>query len=157
MMFRFWYRFVFPNMSGIVSGLGESIYDFEIAPKISAYMGFIFEEMCKQYVIEEAKRNALPFLMGPIGRWWGGNPKEKRQEEIDILTFRGDSALFCECKWTNDPVDTDVFQTLKERSELFSYDRKWLWLFSKSGFTARLIEKAQEMDNVRLIPYSDML
>jgi AAA+ ATPase superfamily predicted ATPase len=41
MMFRFWYRFVFPNMSGIVSGLGGAIFDFEIGTELPAYMGLV--------------------------------------------------------------------------------------------------------------------
>ncbi|MDR1271668.1 MAG: ATP-binding protein [Clostridiales Family XIII bacterium] len=157
MMFRFWYRFVFPNMSGVVSGLGEAIYDFDVEDGVHAYMGFIFEEICKQYLLEEAKRNALPFFIGNLGRWWGNNPKEKRQEEIDILAFRKENALFCECKWTRSPVDIDVLNDLKAQSELFSYRQKWLWLFAKTGFTDRLVRESEKLGNVRLIPFDEMI
>ncbi|MCL2767929.1 MAG: ATP-binding protein, partial [Synergistaceae bacterium] len=138
MMFRFWYRFVFPNMSGIVSGLGRAIYGFDVMENLPAYMGLIFEEICKQYLVEEAKDNELPFFTAKAGRWWGNNPKEKRQEEIDILAFRKDSALFCECKWTNAPVDIDVLDDLEAKSSLFFYVDKWFWLFAKNSFTVRL-------------------
>ena len=163
MMFRFWYRFVFPNMSGIVSGLGGAIFDSEISGELSAYMGLVFEEICKQYLLEEAKKpnkNALPFLPGKIGRWWGNNPKEKRQEEIDILTYRKDAALFCECKWTNAPMDVDVLTGLIRKTALFRYKEVWLWLFSKTGFTDGLYKEAgkqSRQENVRLIRFEDML
>ena len=157
MMFRFWYRFVFPNMSGIVSGLGRAIYEHDVAKNLSAYMGLVFEEICKQYLIEEAKKNVLPFFTGKIGRWWGNNPKEKRQEEIDILAYRKDSALFCECKWTNALVDIDVLNDLSEQSDLFSYINKWFWLFAKTGFTDRLASEAEKLGNARLIQFEDML
>jgi AAA+ ATPase superfamily predicted ATPase len=157
MMFRFWYRFVFPNMSGIVSGLGQSVYDFDIMENLSGYMGLVFEEICKQYLFEEAKKNALPFFIGKVGRWWGNNPKEKRQEEIDILAYRKDSALYCECKWTNALVDIDVLNDLSEQSDLFSYTNKWFWLFAKNGFTDRLITEAEKRENTRLIRFEDML
>jgi AAA+ ATPase superfamily predicted ATPase len=157
MMFRFWYRFVFPNMSGIVSGLGHAIYDFEVMENLSAYMGLIFEEICRQYLIEEAKKNALPFFIGKIGRWWGNNPKEKRQEEIDILAYRKDSALFCECKWTNAQVDIDVLYDLEAQSSLFHYANKWFWLFAKTGFTDKLKAEAEKRGNVRLIRFLDMV
>ena len=157
MMFRFWYRFVFPNMSAVVSGLGHAIYDYEVRENLPAYMGLIYEEICKHYLIEEAKNNALPFFTGKLGRWWGNNPKEKRQEEIDILAYRRDCALFCECKWTNAPVDSDVLRDLEEQSLLFSsYTRKWFWLFAKTGFTGRLTREAQKRGNVRLIKFEDM-
>ena len=157
MMFRFWYRFVFPNMSGIVSGLGKAIYIHEIEKNIPVYMGLIYEEICKQYLIEEAKKDKLPFFSSKIGRWWGSNPKEKRQEEIDILAFHKDSALFCECKWTNAPVDMDVLTDLVTQSDLFSYKSKWFWLFAKSGFTNKLAAEAKKRGNIRLIRFEDML
>ena len=156
-MLRFWYRFVFSNISGIVSGLGHSIYQHEVATNLSAYMGLVFEEICKQFLIEEAKRDALPFFMGKMGRWWGNNPKEKRQEEIDILAFRRDSALFGECKWTNAPLDIDVLDDLVAQSELFPYANKWFWLFAKSGFTKRLASEAKKHENIRLLHFADML
>ena len=157
MMFRFWYRFVFPNMSGIVSGLGGAIYKHDVMKQLPAYMGLIFEEMCKQYLIEEAKKDGLPFFTGKFGRWWGNNPKEKRQEEIDILAYRKDSALFCECKWTNALVDIDVLNDLTAQSDLFPYTNKWFWLFAKTGFTDRLTIEAEKRGNVRLIRFEDMI
>ena len=157
MMFRFWYRFVFPNMSGIVSGLGNAIYDLEVQENLSAYMGLIFEEICKQYLIEEAKKNSLPFLIGNIGKWWGNNPKEKRQEEIDVLAYRKDNAIFGECKWTNAFVDIDVLFDLQAQSELFHYKNKWLWLFAKKGFTDRLIKEAEKYQNIKLVTFEEMV
>ena len=157
LMFRFWYRFVFPNMSGIVSGLGSAIYDFEVSDNLSAYMGLVFEDLCKQYLMKEAGKNALPFFTAKAGRWWGTNPKEKRQEEIDILAYQKDCALFCECKWTTALVDTDVLGSLESKSSLFHYTSKWFWLFAKSGFTNKLRNEADKRGNVRLIQFEDML
>ncbi|MDR1828692.1 MAG: ATP-binding protein [Methylobacteriaceae bacterium] len=156
LMFRFWYRFVFPNMSAVMSGLGEAVYDLEIAGRLPAYMGLVFEEICRQYLTGEARRGALPFLPGRVGRWWGGNPKEKRQEEIDILAYRNDSALFCECKWTNAPVDLGVLNDLMAQSRLFSFKHQWFWLFAKTGFTDALARESERLGNVRLVRFSDM-
>ena len=156
MMFRFWYRFVFPNMSGITNGLGENVYEQEVHENINAYMGLVFEEICKEYLIMEAKGNNLPFPVINIGRWWGTNPAKKRQEEIDILAIQNDNALFAECKWTNALVDIDILQGLKEKSELFTHKKKWFWLFVKKGFTPRLVEVAKNNDNIRLVAYNEM-
>jgi hypothetical protein len=119
-------------------------------------MGLVFEEICKQYLLEQAKKNALPFLPGKIGRWWGSNPYKKRQEEIDIVTYRKDSALLCECKWTNTPMDIDVLTALTEKAGLFPYKKMWLWLFAKTGFTDRLTHEAKKRGNVRLVRFEDM-
>jgi len=156
LMFRFWYRFVFTNMSSIVSGLGGAVFEYEVKEELPAYMGLVFEEICKQYLQEEAKKNNLPFLPGKIGRWWGNNPREKRQEEIDILTYRKDNALFCECKWTNALTDTEVMTELIRKADLFNFKNKWFWLFSKTGFTDRLVTEANKRANIRLVRFEDM-
>ena len=157
MMFRFWYRFVFPHMSSIVSGLGRSVFENVVEKGLAEYMGLVFEDICKQFLYEEAKREALPFFVGKAGRWWGSNPKEKRQEEIDILAFHRDSALFCECKWRSAPVDIDVLSDLEAKSNLFAFEKKRLWLFSRSGFTDRLTIHAEKRPDIRLICFDDML
>ena len=45
-MFRFWYRFVSPNISGIVRGIGSIIYEKQVKPQLNHYMGLVFEEIC---------------------------------------------------------------------------------------------------------------
>ena len=104
-MFRFWYRFVFKNMSLIVSGHGEMVYENIVKPQLNDFMGIVFEDIAKQYLLDLIKNNAAPFFLGNIGKWWGNNPTLKRQEEIDIMSFRDDYALFGECKWVNALVD----------------------------------------------------
>ena len=156
MMFRFWYRFVFQEMSGIVSGYGSAICEHVVKEGLPAYMGLVFEEICKHYIMDEAKEGSLPFLPGAIGKWWGNNPNEKRQEEIDIMTFRNENALFCECKWTSAPMDAGALAELDRKAGLFHFANKWLWLFSKTGFTDRLIHEAEKLDRVRLVRFEEM-
>ena len=155
-MFRFWYRFVFPNMSAVVSELGANIYDHVVEPQLAAYMGLVFEEICKQYLLMEMKKGSVPFYIGKLGRWWGNNPKLKRQEEIDILGFHGSNAIFCECKWTNALVDSDVLDDLTEQSHLFGYENKYFYIFAKTGFAKKLLKRADNSNNIKLICFGDM-
>ena len=154
-MFRFWYRFVPQNTSVISRGASEIAYK-RIAPELSTYMGNVFEEICKQYLWKLLLANKCAINFSDLGRWWGTNPKTKKQEEIDIMGADKDSALFCECKWTNEKVDVGVLETLKERSELFNYGKKYLYLFAKTGFTKGCADKAEKMGNVMLVKYGDM-
>lgn len=155
-MFRFWYRFVFENNSIIARGAADLVYK-RIEPQLSDYMGKIFEEICRQYLWKQLLSGNCPVEFVSLGRWWGNNPKEKRQEEIDIMGEQDkNTALFAECKWTNEKVDLGVLETLVKRSELFHYKTKHYYLFSKSGFTKGCEDKANEMGNVSLIEYEDI-
>ena len=155
-MFLFWYRFVRPNLSGIMRGIGETIYEVSVKPQISHFMGYIFEEICKQYLYLPQIYMTLPFPAGEFARWWGNNPKKKRQEEIDLMAENGLEAIFGECKWRNELADVDILETLQERSGLFHYQKQSYMIFSKSGFTEKLKLREQEEENVRLISFEDM-
>ena len=156
-LFRFWYRFVPENNSIIARGAAELAYK-RIEPFLPDYMGKIFEEICKQYLWKLLLAGKCPVQFSSLGRWWGSDPKEKRQVEIDILAKQDrDTALFGECKWTSEKIDFSVLETLVKRSELFPYEHKHFYLFAKSGFTKGCVDRAKEMGNVTLVRYEDIV
>lgn len=155
-MFRFWYRFVSENIPTISRGAIDLAYN-RIAFELSSYMGGIFEDICKQYLWKLLLEGKCAVNFTDLGRWWGANPKTKSQEEIDIMGAAKDTGLFAECKWTNEKVDLGVLEKLIERSSLFNYKKTHFYLFAKTGFTKGCIDKANEMGNVTLVIYEDML
>jgi AAA+ ATPase superfamily predicted ATPase len=153
--FNFWHSFVPDNMSQIVAGKIESVYRNEMEPRMNHYMGEIFEDICRQYLLHFAKD--LPFPIKEIGGWWGGNPKTKVQEEIDVLAYNGTSAIFGECKWRSDPVDVSTLIELKRKAELFhNFNKKYYYLFSRSGYTSNIIEETEGVGSVRLITLEEI-
>lgn len=153
-MFRFWYRFVPQNISQIQSGAGKKVFT-GIEQQISAYMGEVFEEICKQYMWKENIAEKLPFYFHDAGRWWGTNPIKKCAQEIDIIAYDAVCAIFCECKWTNEPIGKNILDDLIEKSQMFNYKEKYYFLFSKSGFRAECKKIAG--DNMRLIEFKEMI
>lgn len=156
-MFRFWHRFVLENNSAIARGATELVYR-RIEPKLSEYMGKVFEDICKQYLWKLLLAGKCPVEFTSLGRWWGNDPIEKCQAEIDIMGEQDkDTALFAECKWTNEKADIGVLETLAKRSRLFSYKNIHLYLFSKSGFSKGCVDEAKRMGNVTLVGYEDIV
>ena len=156
-MFRFWYRFVLANNSIIVRGATDLAYK-RIESQLTDYMGKVFEDICVQYLWNLLLTGKSPIEFHSLGRWWGNNPLTKSQVEIDIMGEQDkNTALFAECKWRNENVDLDVLETLIGRSGLFHYTKVHYYLFSKSGFTKGCMEKAEEMGNVTLVSYADIL
>lgn len=156
-MFRFWHRFVLENNSVIARGATDLVYK-RIEPQISDYMGKVFEDICKQYLWKQLLSGQCPVEFTSLGRWWGNDPIEKCQAEIDIMGEQDkNTALFGECKWTNEKVDLAVLETLVKRSRLFSYKKVHFYLFAKSGFTKGCIDEAKKMGNVKLVSYADIV
>lgn len=156
-MFRFWYRFVPENNSIIARGAADLAYK-RIKPFLSDYMGNIFEEICKQYLWKLLLNGESPVEFKDLGRWWGNDSSTRSQAEIDIMGEQDkDTALFGECKWTNEKVDVGVLEKLAGRSLLFHYNKVYLYLFAKNGFTKGCIDKADHMGNVILVTYNEIL
>ena len=129
-----------------------------IAPYLSDYMGKVFEEICKQYLWRLLLSGESPVQFKELGRWWGADPFTRSQTEIDIMGEQDkDTALFGECKWTNEKVDVGVLETLIRRSKIFHYSKIHLYLFSKNGFTKGCVEAADHMENVTLVQYKGLL
>ncbi len=121
-------------------------------------MGKVFEEICKQYLWKLLLNGKSPLEFSSLGRWWGNDPINKCQAEIDIMGAQDkNTALFAECKWTNEKVDLSVLEKLVELSNLFTYKNKHFFLFSKSGFTKGCADKAHELGNVSLVTYGDIV
>ncbi len=156
-MFRFWYRFVLDNNSMIARGAADLAYR-RIKPHLSDYMGKVFEEICKQYLWKQLLAGKSPIEFSSLGRWWGNDPIQKSQAEIDIMGQQDkDTALFAACKWTNEKVDFRVLETLIRRSRLFSYMNVHFYLFSKSGFTKDCMDKADALGNTTLVSYENII
>ena len=156
-MFRFWYRFVPENYSIISRGASDIAYK-RMEPHLSDYMGKVFEEICKQYLWKLLLKGQSPVEFGELGRWWGTDPFTHSQTEIDIMGEQDkNTALFGECKWTNERVDTGVLETLAKRGQLFHYGKIYPVLFAKRGFTKGCVDMANRMGNVMLVSYDDLV
>lgn len=155
-LFKFWYRYIPKNISRIQSKLGDSIYKNEIEPDLSTYMGEIFEDISKQYLIRKNGTKELPFIFSEIGSWWGTSPISKTQEEIDIIARDDNNIIFGECKWRNKEIGTDILIKLIDRSKVLNADNKYFYIFSKSGFTNELKDYCKKDRRVYLIEFADM-
>jgi len=94
-MLRFWFRFVFPNVSFISQMGPERAFTDRIRPHLDSYFGTCFERLC---------REALPGLYAhegvsgafEIGEYWD------KTTQIDVVGLRDDGWTdLGECKWGN--------------------------------------------------------
>jgi AAA+ ATPase superfamily predicted ATPase len=156
-MFVFWYRFVYPELSRISEGLGDVVCKEVFDEQLSDHVGRAFEKCAIQYMWRLLKAKKLPVQFRRIGRWWGNNQKEKREEEIDFIACAKDAAIFGECKWRGEPVGEGVLDGLIRKSGLFPmFEGKHYALFSKNGFTDALTARAGRQGDVMLVTVGDM-
>lgn len=158
-LFRFWHSFVPRYEHAIDLGQEERVAQRIVQRDLSTYMGYIFEEVCRQWVARQVRLGGLDVLPTRIGSWWGTDPVAREQVDVDVVIKGSDGELLCgECKWTSDKVGADVVDTLVQRSRLVMDDptRVDLYVFSKSGFAPSAERAAESAGNVRLVGVEDL-
>ena len=167
--FRFWYAFAFTNYSDLEAGDVDGVYAYAIEPMLHEYAAFTFEDICRQFVQELQKENALPFRYAKMGRWTGKTtvrdadmPGGTRvaETEIDIVAVsRGlKDYLVGECKFKGKPfnygeyLDTACKLSPQKEKAAFYYA-----LFSESGFDKKIQAEAAENDRILLYSLSDIV
>ncbi|MCQ2432494.1 MAG: ATP-binding protein [Clostridia bacterium] len=154
--FRFWYRFIPQNTSAISAGRIGLIYDLVIRRYIPDYMGLIYEQMCRDYLMLYAVD--LPIILSDVGQWWGTDTIAKKEVQIDIVgtPADGDEYIIGSCKYKNEPVGADELELIRHYADVFGKGKKYhFYIFSKSGFTAGLRE-AGYRGEVKLITLNDI-
>lgn len=147
---RFWFAFVYPNMSFIESGHSRIVMDKIKKSLIKNHIAFVYEDVCKERMWDLNAEGAWPFNFTKLGRYWDS------KEEIDIAALDpdGKNLILGECKYWAEPVGISVLRSLEAKANSVSWnrdDRKvWYVLFSASGFTEELMKEADSRSDLML-------
>ena len=164
-MFKFWYRFIPKAVSVIEMGQGQLYYEKVVKPQIHSFMGSVFEEMCRYYTLEQGIKGAYGSFLTQTGTWWGveqitdeKGKKNTQSADIDIVGISSvdKTAVIGECKFKNEKIDQEVYETLIRRSRLLSgnYRVTGFLLFSLSGFSKWFDNK--DLQNTVMITAEDL-
>ena len=144
--FKFWFRFIHKNRGFIESGRPEYVLS-KIESELDQYIGPVFENICVEFLHRLNDEKELPFVFQNIGSWWN-----RKGDEIDIVALNDDTKdiLIGECKWNNRKMDVDILTKLKSKKSLIKWNfnarTEYYCLFSKSGFSKRLRDAAEDED-----------
>lgn len=147
---RFWFAFVYPNMSFIESGHGRIVMDKIRKSLVRNHIAFVYEDVCMERMWEMNAEGAWPFYFSKLGRYWDS------KEEIDIAAIDpdGKNLILGECKYWQEPVGVSVLRELEAKAKTVSWKKEkrktWFVLFSVNGFTEELRTEAAARTDLRL-------
>lgn len=147
--FNFWFRFVFLNRGLLEQSNLDPVLQ-AVRKEWNLYMGPVYEEIARQLFAAWAASGQSPFRITRLGRWWSPG------QEIDLVALdEASGKLFCaEVKWTARPVGINILEQLKAKAAVLSSQisatQVELGLFSKSGFTEKLVQEP-ENESVLLV------
>ena len=147
---RFWFAFIYPNMSFIESGHSTVVMNKIKKSLVRSHIAFIYEDVCKEQMWELNASDTWPFNFTKLGRYWDS----KTEIDIAALDPEGKNLILGECKYWQEPVDVDVFRDLEAKTTSVSWERNnrkvWYVLFSISGFTDELKAMASSRKDLLL-------
>ena len=142
----------------LIRGFGAQFFDTRVKPYIHEYMGYVFEEMCQEYVMEKGIIGSLPVFVNETGKWTGQDNEKKQPSDIDVVGIDrvNKQAVIGECKFRNKQADSMEIEALADRKRLVApYDVKDMLYFSLGGYDKGAIGKGEEL-GVRLLGISDI-
>lgn len=148
---RFWFAFVYPNMSFIESGNGEIVLSKIRKGLISNHTAFVYEDVCREKMWQLNAEEKWDFHFSKLGRYWDN------QTEIDIAAIdpEGKNLILGECKYWIEPVGINILTALEEKGKTVEWNRQcrntFYVLFSSGGFTKELEELAKVRKDVLLV------
>ena len=152
---RFWFAFVYPNMSFIESGHSRIVMNKIRNSLVKNHIAFVYEDVCKERMWDLNAEGAWPFNFTKIGRFWDS------KHEIDIVALdpEGKNLILGECKFWTEPVDVSVLRDLEAKTASVAWERDnrkvWYVLFSASGFTDELKAFAESREDLLLCDEQD--
>lgn len=152
---RFYFRFVRPNLDIIAQELYAEV-EQRIADQLRAFIGMTaFEEICRDWLLLQARQSALPFSVEQVGSHWD------RSVQVDAvaISWRTQSILLGEAKWQADLVGREIIHELvveKQPKVLAALPengvgwRVYFVCFARNGFTSAAQQLAA-MHDARLV------
>jgi AAA+ ATPase superfamily predicted ATPase len=158
---RFWFRFVVPAESRLATRADAERYLHDtILPGLDTFISEdAYERVCQRWTRRNVQR------VVSAGQWWGSirrredGEQRNRRYEADVAGIDQDGRVVAlgSCKWPDSATtdhehpaaELDKLETI--RAHLRAPDAQLLF-FDRVGFSARLIELADQRDDITLIP-----
>ena len=147
---KFWFAFVYPNMSFLESGNSEIVMSKIRNGLVSNQIAFVYEDICREKMWQLNAEGVWDFHFSKIGRYWDN----KVEIDIAALDPDGKNLILGECKYWIEPVGINILKELEKKSEFVPWEagrRKTHYvLFSINGFTPELERYVATRPDVKL-------
>lgn len=147
---KFWFAFIYPNMSFLESGNSEIVMSKIRNGLVSNQIAFVYEDICREKMWQLNAEDVWDFHFSKIGRYWDN----KVEIDITALDPDGKNLILGECKYWIEPVGINILKELEKKSEFVPWEsgrRKTHYvLFSINGFTPELERYVATRPDVKL-------
>lgn len=155
---RFWFRYVYPYKGELELDNTQIVLDEIDKDFIQKFVAFAYEDICRNIFTDLCRDGTIPFVPSRIGSYWLNDFDGDTEIDVIAVDHQNKQVFAGECKFHAKPVDAPVYFALKEKvdnaAEIYrafpGYDVLF-GVFSKSGFTQRMLDTAKENNRLLLI------
>ena len=154
---RFHHRFVDPARSQLrTTELARRYVQSTVLPQLDEFTSRTWENICQQHVL-----HTVPAVTA-VGHWWGpvptGQGRRTEQREIDVMGVDGDRRplVIGMCKWTARAVGVAELNLLDHLAPSAGAGNAQRYLFSRSGFSDPLVDRAEHDPALTLLTPADI-
>ena len=154
---RFWFRYVYPFKGELELDNQQIVLDEMSKDFKQKFVAFAYESICRNIFAELCHKGQIDFAPSRIGSYWRNDNEGDTEIDVAAVDNQHKRLFLGECKYHTKPVDVAIYSALQEKGQskeltaAFSGYKIVYGLFSKSGFTNRLVEMAAENSNLILI------
>lgn len=155
---RFWFRYVYPFKGELELDNTQLVLEEIQKDFIQKFVAFAYEDICKTIFADLCRRQVVAFAPSRIGAYWLNDLDSDTEIDVMAVDHQHKLVFAGECKYHTKPVDAPVYFALNEKvrasteiQKAFKGYQTIYGVFSKSGFTPRLLELAQGNPQLLLI------
>ena len=156
---RFWFRYVYPYKGELELDNMQIVLDEIEKDFIEKFAAFAYEDICRDIFANLCRSEEISFVPSRIGSYWQNDFDGDTEIDVMAVDHQNKRIFAGECKYHIKPVDAPVYFALKEKVANAGEIRKVFpgydviyGVFSKSGFTQRMLDAAKE--NTRLLLFN---
>lgn len=124
----------------------------------SAFVALSYVNVCRDIFAKLCREGDIDFTPSRIGSYWLNDYAGDTKIDVMAVDQQNKRLFASECKYHVKPVDAPVYFSLKEKMEKHTQIQKAFpnyevvyGVFSKSGFTQRLMDTARENPTLMLV------
>ncbi|SFH51714.1 hypothetical protein SAMN04487830_1019 [Pseudobutyrivibrio sp. OR37] len=148
---NFWFTFIYPHLSELISYTPEKFYDTFIEPKLDEYLQGYFVDVCREYLHLLNMVGQLPIKLVKIGTWLG------KEGTIDVIGQSDNREnVVGICNWTEKSMGYDSYEKLLESMGQAKITANTIFLFSATRFDSKLLELSKENKSIVLVDMTEL-
>ncbi|MBO7614249.1 MAG: AAA family ATPase [Bacilli bacterium] len=134
-LLSFYFKYILPNQYLFDYKDIGMLYDEEIAPTLTTYISYRFEDLCREFLWNYVNQNKIKNVVD-IGRYYYDDPINKTNGEFDLAILNKDGSVqIIEAKYLTNEVTNQIIQKeIKQINSIKEFDVDKVGFISINGY-----------------------